>query len=225
MITSAADGQLTKWSARTGDTVKAGTVLGVEKGIASSAQVTAQEKATGGTQQQGNTVNKATQAGVTQANKGVPVQLSSSTAGQEAPASSQNKTKQINIEAPMDGTVLTMNAISGQMVTQGQPLAMVADMENPYILAYIDEDRITDVSKGQEVDVYLDAYPGTKFRGEVSSIGDDAGNFLEGNNSSKQQSQSTFTKEVQRIPVKITVNDFAGDYIALGMNATVKIHK
>lgn len=132
---------------------------------------------------------------------------------------------QDEIKAPMEGTVLKTNASPGQMVAQKQPLAMIADMKKMYILAYIDETQIGDVSVGNTVDLYLDAYSGTKFSGEVSEIGYEAGNFLQGGQSSNSQQSGTPSKEVQRVPVKIMVDDFYGNYVALGMNATVKIHK
>ncbi|CEH31534.1 hypothetical protein AM501_03990 [Aneurinibacillus migulanus] len=163
------NGRLDTWSAQTGEQVKAGTLLGIEKATTAKPQD--------------------------------------------------------EIKAPIEGTVLKTNASPGQMVAQKQPLAMIADMKKMYILAYIDETQIGDVSVGNTVDVYLDAYSGTKFSGEVSEIGYEAGNFLQGGQSSNSQQSSTPSKEVQRVPVKIKVDDFYGNYVALGMNAEVKIHK
>ncbi|CEH32427.1 HlyD family efflux transporter periplasmic adaptor subunit [Aneurinibacillus migulanus] len=163
------NGRLDTWSAQTGEQVKAGTLLGIEKATTAKPQD--------------------------------------------------------EIKAPIEGTVLKTNASPGQMVAQKQPLAMIADMKKMYILAYIDETQIGDVSVGNTVDVYLDAYSSTKFSGEVSEIGYEAGNFLQGGQSSNSQQSSTPSKEVQRVPVKIKVDDFYGNYVALGMNAEVKIHK
>lgn len=167
-VSAPENGRLDTWSAQTGEQVKAGTLLGMEKAIAAKPHD--------------------------------------------------------ELKAPIEGTVLKTNALPGQMVAQKQPLAMIADMKKMYILAYIDETQIGDVSVGNTVDVYLDAYSGTKFSGEVSEIGYEAGNFLQGGQSSHQKG-GTPSKEIKRVPVKITVDDFYGNYVALGMNATVKIHK
>ncbi|NMF00487.1 efflux RND transporter periplasmic adaptor subunit [Aneurinibacillus aneurinilyticus] len=167
-VSAPENGRLDTWSAQTGEQVKAGTLLGMEKAIAAKPHD--------------------------------------------------------ELKAPIEGTVLKTNALPGQMVAQKQPLAMIADMKKMYILAYIDETQIGDVGVGNTVDVYLDAYSGTKFSGEVSEIGYEAGNFLQGGQFSHQKG-GTPSKEIKRVPVKITVDDFYGNYVALGMNATVKIHK
>jgi multidrug resistance efflux pump len=102
---------------------------------------------------------------------------------------------------------------------------MVADLSKAYVLAYIDEDQIRDVSIGKEVDVELDAYPDQKFRGKVTEVGNTAGNVLSGSPISANSSNGNYSKEIERVPVKITVDEFTNHNMVLGLNATVKIHK
>ncbi|MBN6186386.1 efflux RND transporter periplasmic adaptor subunit [Aneurinibacillus sp. BA2021] len=156
---------------------------------------------------------------------GVETGASSAAKGQQGTSgAAQSAGERQEITSPMTGTVLGVNAAAKQVVQQGQPLAVIADMSSPYITAYIDEDKLRDIAVNKNVDVYLDAYPGTKFKGKVAQIGGSAGTFLSGQ-SALQQGNGKQSKEVERVPVKVTVNDFYGKYVALGMNATIKIHK
>jgi multidrug resistance efflux pump len=134
---------------------------------------------------------------------------------------SQGTAATTKLESPVDGTVVKTSVQAGQSVTQNQPLAMVANLSNKYILAYIDENEISNVQVGDDVDVYLDADSGNKLKGTVSKIGGQAGDITAA--SSSQSSRSS--KQTERVPVEITVPNFQGDYAVIGMNATVKIHK
>jgi multidrug resistance efflux pump len=127
------------------------------------------------------------------------------------------------ITSPIGGVILQTDVVPGEVVTQGQPLAMSADLSKSYILAYIDEQEIKDVSAGKDVDITLDAYPGDSFHGKVEEVGGSAGNVLQ--TTSALMAKTTDSPEVQRVPVKISIDDLNGKYIALGMNATVQIHK
>lgn len=127
------------------------------------------------------------------------------------------------IFSPIAGVILETHAVPGEVVMQGQPIAMAADLSKTYVVAYIDEDQILNVRAGKEADIFLDAYPDHAIHGKVTEIGDSAGNFLSGNPSVKADRSDS--KEMERVPVKIAADDFSRKYIALGMNATVKIHK
>ncbi len=119
------------------------------------------------------------------------------------------------IKSPISGTVLESLPSSNRITVGGVPLAMVADLSDLHIVAYVDESKITGVKKGQQVDIHLDAEPGITFKGKVDRIGDQAGDL---------KSTTSSTKEVQRVPVYIEA-DFQDHEIVYGMNAAVKIHK
>ncbi|MFT9848445.1 HlyD family secretion protein [Aneurinibacillus sp. REN35] len=189
-------GHLIEWSVRTGSQVQQGDILGIEM---ESLSADANQKSTA---------------------------VQSNVQGQQGAAgTSQAANRKEEITSPITGTVLETHAIAKQMVQQGQILAMIADVSKPHIVAYIDEDHIRDVTVNKNVDVYLDAYPGSKFKGKVAQIGGTAGKFLTAQSAMNQQGNSKQSKQVERVPVKITVEDFNSKYVALGMNATIKIHK
>jgi multidrug resistance efflux pump len=132
-------------------------------------------------------------------------------------------TMDMDITAPADGTVVQSNAVKGTYVAAGMPLAQSYDMGNLWITANIKETNINDVKVGQDVDLYVDAYPNTKLSGKVQTIGlATAGTFslLPSSNAS-----GNYTKEVQVIPVKISIENYGGLDLVPGMNVTVRIHK
>ena len=76
------------------------------------------------------------------------------------------------------------------------------------------------VKLGQEVDVKVDAYPGVDFKGEVIRIGEaSAAKFLL---VPRDNPTGEFVKEVQRIPIKIAV-DNANGLLRPGLSATTGI--
>ncbi|SHF13566.1 HlyD membrane-fusion protein of T1SS [Seinonella peptonophila] len=127
-----------------------------------------------------------------------------------------------DIVSPIAGTVIQNRLQAGQSVTQGQPLAVVADLSKVYVLAYVDEDQIHNVAVDKDVDITFDAYKDQTFSGKVAEIGSTAGKFAQ---SSAILSTSTDKKEMERVPVKIEIDHFSVKYPVIGLNASVKIHK
>lgn len=124
------------------------------------------------------------------------------------------------IKAPVDGTIVKINAQAGEVVNAGQSVLTLIDLEKVWIKANIDESKIRRVAIGQTVQVIVDAYPGQVFEGTISDIGNAAGSvfsLIPNDNSS-----GNFTRVTQRIPVKIKLE--STDYpLYPGMSAKVKI--
>jgi multidrug resistance efflux pump len=129
----------------------------------------------------------------------------------------------VPIPAPISGKVIRSNVIANENVAVGVPLGMVVDLSKLYILANIEETKLNDVKVGQTVDVWVDAYPNTKLTGTVDSIGlatSSEFSLLPTSNTS-----GTYTKVVQRVPIKIKLSGYGGEALAPGMNASIRIHK
>jgi multidrug resistance efflux pump len=127
-----------------------------------------------------------------------------------------------NISAPISGRIIQSNAVNGQVVAPGQPLATITDMSKLYILTNIEESRIDDVKTGADVDITVDADPGTTIKGKVDQIGLATNSVF--SLLPQQNASGNYTKVVQRIPVRISMSNYPGDWVP-GMNATVTIHK
>lgn len=130
---------------------------------------------------------------------------------------------EMNVTLPTDGTVVQTNAVPNSFVAAGTPLAQVFDLNNLWVTANIEETKIDEIAEGQDVDIYVDAYPNTTLKGKVQQIGlATAGTFSLLPNSNNT---GNYTKVTQVVPVKVSIDDNKGLGIVPGMNVTVRIHK
>jgi len=104
------------------------------------------------------------------------------------------------IHSPIDGVVSRKRVEHGEMVQRGQPILVVNDPRDVWVLTNVKETYIPDVHVGSPVDVWVDAYPSRIFRGTVESIGAAAISEF-----ALFPPTGNFTKVEQRIPVRIIV--------------------
>ncbi|QBE64727.1 HlyD family secretion protein [Pseudoduganella lutea] len=108
------------------------------------------------------------------------------------------------IVAPVSGRVGKRSIEVGQRVSPGQQLtALVQD--NVWITANFKETQLADMHVGQPVHISVDALPGRELTGRVDSFSPASGNqfaLLPADNAT-----GNFTKIVQRVPVKITLDE------------------
>lgn len=129
----------------------------------------------------------------------------------------------ISLTSPMNGTVLQVPAVPDQQVVPGLPLVQLTDLSALNVIAYVDENAISNVSIGQSVDIHIDAYGDTSFTGHVEQIVQAAaGQFSLLPN--QDPTSGNFTKVGQRIPVIISLDGNSGKAIYPGMSAEVTIH-
>jgi multidrug resistance efflux pump len=124
------------------------------------------------------------------------------------------------IRAPIDGIILKKQGTVGEFESVGQTLAVMVDPQKLYVNANIEETQIGRVQPGQFVEITIDQYEGEKFTGKVRSIGQASNSTFSLLPSS---TSGTFTKVVQKIPVKIQL-DQSGAKLLPGTNAVIKIH-
>jgi membrane fusion protein, multidrug efflux system len=121
------------------------------------------------------------------------------------------------IHSPIDGVVSRKRVELGEMVQRGQPILVVNDPRDVWVLTNVKETYIRDVHVGSPVDVWIDAYPSRIFQGTVESIGAAAISEF-----ALFPPTGNFTKVEQRIPVRITV-DSADGLLKPGMMVVVGI--
>lgn len=143
--------------------------------------------------------------------------LSTQSLGQSA---STNISK-ADIKTPIAGKVVQSNVVVGEAVAPGTQLAIVADTNNLYIKANIEEVDINRIVVGQKVTITIDAYPNVVFSGFVENIGEASQSAF--STSISFSTSGTFTKVTQLIPVKINIAGTENYKLRLGYNATVKI--
>ncbi|MDI3329018.1 MAG: HlyD family efflux transporter periplasmic adaptor subunit [Alicyclobacillaceae bacterium] len=126
------------------------------------------------------------------------------------------------LRAPAEGTVIKTLAKVGEVVSPGQPVALIVNKKDLYVSANIEETDLAKVKVGQPVEFTVDTYPGIRFTGKVKEIGEATAStfsLLPPINTS-----GNFTKVTQRIPVKISIDDRHGANLSPGMSAEIKIH-
>ncbi|MTJ83050.1 MAG: HlyD family secretion protein [Telmatospirillum sp.] len=119
--------------------------------------------------------------------------------------------------APIGGTVGNRTLRVGQYVQAGTQLMALVPLQSVYVVGNFKETQLTHVHKGQSVDITVDSFPGVVFQGHVDSVAPAAGQefaLLPPDNAT-----GNFTKVVQRIPVKITLDRIAAsDRLRPGMS-------
>jgi len=112
------------------------------------------------------------------------------------------------ITSAVDGTIGNRTLRVGQYVQAGTQLMAVVPLSAAYIVANYKETQLADVHPGQPVAISVDTYPGVTFNGHVDSIAPASGQefaLLPPDNAT-----GNFTKVVQRIPVKIVLDQATG---------------
>jgi len=72
--------------------------------------------------------------------------------------------------APFEGTVISVGAEVGDLVSSNTIVVTLADLSNLRVRAIVDETDISQVEIGQEVEITFDAFPGRRFRGQVLEV-------------------------------------------------------
>ncbi|MDB5098435.1 MAG: secretion protein HlyD [Cyanobacteria bacterium RYN_339] len=124
------------------------------------------------------------------------------------------------ITAPANGIVARRMANVGEQVQPGQGIYAVAKTDTIWVLAYVEETQIRRVAQGAPVDVHIDAFPHKVFKGQVALV-----NVVTGSQFSlmpQNNASGNYTKVVQRIPVKVTVDD-PDHQLKPGMSAVIDI--
>jgi membrane fusion protein, multidrug efflux system len=124
---------------------------------------------------------------------------------QAARAEATVKTRRQNarIVAPFDGVIVRRYRNPGDHAPLGSPVLSIYDPELIYITAYLEEDRLEGVAPGNDVTIWVDAFPGV-LKGRVVWIGQATGaNF---SLLPRDVTAGEFTKVTQRVPVRIAVD-------------------
>jgi membrane fusion protein (multidrug efflux system) len=110
-----------------------------------------------------------------------------------------------HITAPVDGTVGARTLRVGQYVQAGTQLMAVVPLDRVYVVANFKETQLTNVRNGQPVELRVDSFHSTALKGHVDSLSPASG--LEFALLPPDNATGNFTKIVQRVPVKIVLDD------------------
>ncbi len=185
-------------------------------------QSTAQmQQAEGQVQQAQGNVEQNTPVGSNIGNAGTRV---AQQAGSLAQAMAQMKTADLNLEwtvirAPNDGWIAQRNVERGNYVQSAQSLFSIVQPE-VWIVANFKETQLTRMRPGQPVKISIDAYPAIRLSGHVDSIQKGSGGQFSA--FPPENATGNFVKIVQRVPVKIIIDDGLDPNLPLPLGLSVE---
>jgi membrane fusion protein, multidrug efflux system len=109
------------------------------------------------------------------------------------------------IKAPTKGYITKKNVEVGNQIQAGQPLAALVPLEHLWIVANYKETQLAKVKVGQKVHIKADTFPGKKINGRVQSLMAGTGSAF--SLFPPENATGNYVKIVQRLPVKITLDE------------------
>ncbi len=103
-----------------------------------------------------------------------PAQNQAQAAINTASANIKNIEVQINnatIKSPINGILTSQSVNVGEVISPGAPVISIVDTSILKMKCTVAQDVLPLLAVGQEMNVTIDSYPGTKFKGTISSIG------------------------------------------------------
>lgn len=128
-----------------------------------------------------------------------------------------------SITAPQDGVLGQRQVKPGQLVGVGTQITTLTPLPQVWVVANYKETQLTHMAVGQKARIRVDTFPGYTLRGHVQAFAPASGAefaLLPPDNAT-----GNFTKVVQRISVKIVIDDADGlaDRLVPGMSVTASI--
>ncbi len=127
------------------------------------------------------------------------------------------------IKSPISGHVAQLKVNEGTTVEQGQYLMTVVSDDDKWLVANIKETLFERIFIGDLVDITIDAFPGTPFKGVVESVAPAAGNQF--SIIPRNAASGNFIKVEALIPVQVRFTEPVNqvDKLVPGMSAEVTI--
>ena len=127
------------------------------------------------------------------------------------------------ITAPVDGVLGQRQVRPGQFVAVGAQIATLTPLPHVWVVANYRETQLTHMAAGQKAEIRVDAYPGVVMHGHVVAFAPGSGSqfaLLPPDNAT-----GNFTKVVQRVAVKIAIDDAAGlgDRLRPGLSVVSRV--
>jgi membrane fusion protein (multidrug efflux system) len=128
-------------------------------------------------------------------------------------AQAQQSQAELNLQytdviAAQSGRVVKLSGAAGTFAAAGQSLMMFVP-DDIWVVANYKETQLADMRPGQRVELSIDAYPARTFVGHVDSVQPGSGtafSLLPAENAT-----GNYVKVVQRVPVKIVVDQWPAD--------------
>ncbi len=124
------------------------------------------------------------------------------------------------IHAPIDGMVGQRSLRVGAFVSAGTPLLAVVPLSQAYVIANFQENQLARMRQHQPVRITVDSFPGLVLKGHVDSLAPATGIAFAP--IAPDNATGNFTKIVQRLPVKITIDPGQAEAARLRVGLSVE---
>lgn len=91
-------------------------------------------------------------------------------AAQAKVQSLQNQVNKAKIIAPFDGTITSISAVAGDVVSSGDQAIRIDNLDNLIITVQVSQEDVNKIEIGQDVEITFDAIPKKQYSGFVQSI-------------------------------------------------------
>ncbi|MES2256684.1 MAG: HlyD family secretion protein [Pseudomonadota bacterium] len=126
------------------------------------------------------------------------------------------------VRAPMDGVVAKVDQIQvGDHINSATPLFALLSDNNLWVEANFKETDLAHVRPGQKATFTLDAFPGEKFTGTVTSTSPGTGSSF--SLLPPENASGNWVKVVQRLPVRLSIEDHNHLPLAAGMSVNAEV--
>lgn len=123
------------------------------------------------------------------------------------------------LRSPFDGVVIQKLAEVGNLLEQNQTAVVIADESHAWIAANIEETSIGEIRAGQTVEIKIDE--GGKLEGKISEIRSSVASQFALIPS--DSGAGNYTKVVQRVPVKVTLDNPESRALRAGQSVEIKV--
>jgi len=125
------------------------------------------------------------------------------------------------VRSPITGIITRKSVHVGNRIQPGEPLMAIVPVDRLYVTANFKETQLTDVRVGQPADIRADIYPGFAYQGHIDSIsvGTGAAFAL----LPPENATGNWVKVVQRVPVKVVLNEKPPPDKLLRMGLSVEV--
>lgn len=126
------------------------------------------------------------------------------------------------VRAPTTGTVSQVGNLQiGQYIASGSPAMAIIDTTSAWVEANFKETDLGHMRRGQPAELTLDAYPDTTIKGHVESFGGGTGAIF--SLLPAQNATGNWVKVVQRIPVRIALDEPTSLPLKAGLSVGVEV--
>jgi membrane fusion protein (multidrug efflux system) len=126
------------------------------------------------------------------------------------------------IRAPIDGVVGNRSARAGAYASVGAQLLAIVPARGLWVDANFKESQLARIRQGEPAEIIADVLPGMRFRGRVASLAPATG--AQFSVIPPENATGNFTKIVQRVPVRIELEDDGAELGKLRPGLSVAVY-